>query len=361
MPTLLSPILALSLAACAGAPPVDGGRAPDRELPGRIAVELLTVEEGRAAIIDPADAFFAKLTPLEMALRLDEDVTSLPREEALGKFKTFLAEQVTEWPEDERDTLLAALPLVAEACRKGCPKLLPARWRFIRTTGREESGAPYTRGDCIVLPAGFVERQAAESVESLGRIIVHETFHVYSRHHPRERDALYAEIGFRPIAPIALPAAVEKIRLTNPDGPGWEHAVTLADPQSGAETRAILLLTSSTPVFQKAIRGVLPVLQFHLYPLTADDPPALRLDEKGEPVRWSPFATRTLFATIGKNTGYIIHADEIIADNAALLAYPRESPPDPELLERIAARLGGAERGDAEGAEGRAEPARGRP
>lgn len=342
--TALSLLLTLALAACAAgdpAPPAPpSGRAPDRELPGGVAVELLTAEEARAAIVEPSDRFFAMLTPLEVSLRLDEDVTAFPREEMLAKFRAFLAGEVTDWPEGERDTLLAALPLIAEACRERCPSVLPRRWRFIRTTGREESGAPYTRGDCIVLPAGTVEKFAAESVESLGRLVVHETFHVHSRLHPAERDALYAAVGFRPVGAIALPESIERIRLTNPDGPGWEHAVTIADPETGAPARAILLLTSNTPVFRKAIRGVLPVLQFHLYPLAEGEPPRLRLDDAGEPVRWAPFTTRSLFDVIGKNTGYIIHPDEILADNVAMLAYPREDPPSPELLARIGALLG---------------------
>lgn len=356
MPALLSLVLLLPLTACAGAPPAADRRAPDLELPGGIAVELLTAEEARTAIVDPSDPFFAKLTPLEISLRLDEDVTALPREEALARFRTFLAGEVTDWPEDERDILVLALPRVAEACGKGCPKLLPARWRFIRSTGREESGAPYTRGDCIVLPAGVIDQFVSQSVESLGKLIVHETFHVYSRLHPKERDALYGEIGYRPVGAVALPDSIEKIRLTNPDGPGWEHAVTIADPATGEETRAIILLTSNTPVFQKAIRGVLPVLQFHLYPLTGDEPPRLRLDDAGAPVRFAPFTVPSLFAAVGRNTGYIIHPDEVLADNAALLAYPAEKPPTPELLERLAARLGGEKKEATEGAGKSAGP-----
>jgi hypothetical protein len=96
------------------------------------------------------------------------------------------------------------------------------------------------------------------------------------------------------------------------------------------------------------------VLQFHLYPLAEGDPPTLRLDEKGEPVRWPPFSTTSLFATIGRNTGYIIHPDEILADNAGLLAYPRRDPPSPELLARLAELLGA---GKTEPTEKRAEPA----
>ncbi len=337
MPSLLTLVLVLS--AWGDEPTTRPERAPDRELDGGIVVELLTASEARVAIIDPTDAFFEKLTLLEISLRVDRDLSALPRDEALGEFRKHLVDNVTDWPEEERDTLLAALPKIAEACRAGCPKLVPKRWRFIRTTGRDESNAPYTRGDCIILPAGVVSQFAERSLENLGQLIVHETLHVYTRNHPAERDALYAEVGFLPIPPVTLPESIERIRLTNPDGPGWEHAVTVKDEDSEGECQVIMILTSRIPEFMKAIGGVLPILQFHLYPLTADDPPRLRVDEAGEVVRWWPFTIQSYMEQIGKNTGYIIHPDEILAENLSLLAYPRAGVKSPELLERIRAHF----------------------
>lgn len=340
-------VLPLLLVALLGVdePPAGTGdappRKPDRVLEGGIIVELLTAPEAREAIVDPTDRFFAMLTPLEISLRLDEDVRTLPREEQLEKFRTFLRGEVTDWTEEERDTLLAALPKVAEACRKACPDILPERWRFIRTTGREESGAPYTRGDCIILPAGTVEQYAKQSLENLGKLVVHETVHVFTRTHPERRDSLYGAFGFRPIPEVALPESVESIRLTNPDAPGWGYAIDVRDKDTGEEVPATLLLTSSTPKFQKAIRGVLPVLQFHLYPLTGGDEPALRLTEEGEPVRWMPFITPGFLDTVGRNTGYIIHPEEILADNVSILTYPPPKVPNPELLVKVAKLLGG--------------------
>ena len=345
MPPLITLMLALTVGtAVIDEPPNPAQRTPDREIPGGIAVELLTAEEAKTAIVDASDPFFSKLTLFDISLRLDRDMTALGREKALVEFRTFLQEQVTDWPEEDRDTLLTALPRIAQACRTGCPKILPKRWRFIRTTGRESSHSPYTRGDCIVLPAGTVRRYAGKSVEQLGKLIVHETFHVYSRLHPAERDAIYAEIGFRPIAPVQLPESIDQIRLTNPDGPGWEHAVTVRDPATGEECRALLLITSRVPRFRKGLGGVLSVVQWHLYPLTADDPPVLRLDASGAAVQWFPFSTPGFGEAIGRNTAYIIHPDEIIADNVALLAYAGPKVASPDLLERIRRHLAPAQK-----------------
>lgn len=320
--------------------PADTSRAPDLELPGGIVVELLTREEAKAAIVDASDPFFAKVSPLEVSFRLDRDVTALPREKMLAEYREFLQGEVTDWPARDRQYMVEMLPRVYGAVAMACPKILPKRWRFIRSTGNEESNAPYTRGDCIVIPAQLVQGFANQPVESFGRLMVHETFHVHSRQNPKQRDELYRLIGFEPIAPVALPAAVDRIRLTNPDGPGWEHAIEVIDKESGEKARAILLLTSRIPEFQAGIGGVLPVLQFHLYPLTDGETPGLRLGDGGEPVRWTPFITPGFLETIGRNTGYMIHPDEILADNVALLAYPRIDPPTPELLEKLRALVG---------------------
>lgn len=325
-------------------------RTPDFVVDGGTEVQLLSLAEARKAIIDPSDPFFEKLTPLEISLRLDEDVTALPREEALAKFRTFLQGEVMEWPEYEKRMLRTALPLIARACRKRCPEILPEKWRFIRTTGREELGTPYTRGNCIVIPdkvavklvAGVEDKDTIvlRNLDALGSLIVHETVHVWTRYHPIERDVIYREIGFHPIAPVTIHPSIEKIRLTNPDGPGWEHAITVKNP-AGEECRAVLLLTSRAPDFQKGYAGVIPVLSFHLYPVTEGEKPSLVVGEDGKVVRWRPDGTTGFLDQVKRNTGFIYHPDEIIADNIAQLAFPHPTVADPDLLERLAMHVGG--------------------
>ena len=316
------------------------------EIDGGVQVELLTAEEAKQAIIDETDPFFAKLTHLEMSLRLDEDVMELPREEALAKYRAFLQENVTDWKPIELAKLRIALPQIAREARKLTPNLLPKKWRFIRTTGREESGAPYTRGDCIVLPEmlvaslvtqdqGTFEKLVVRDLAKLGRLLIHEMFHIYTRNHPAARDELYAAIGFKPIPAVTLPRDIDAIRLTNPDGPGWEHAITVKHPHEEKSTRAILLLTSKAPKFQPGYMGVLPVLSFHLYPITDGDNPTLVRHEAGHIVRWNPNAVPNFAEQVGRNTGYIIHPDEILADNAAMLVYPQFPPRNPELILRV--------------------------
>ena len=72
----------------------DSKREPDFEI-GPIQVEFLTLEEAKEAITDHSDPFFDKLTPLEISLRLDRDVTSQSRDEMLKEFRAVLRDQVT--------------------------------------------------------------------------------------------------------------------------------------------------------------------------------------------------------------------------------------------------------------------------
>ena len=81
--------------------------------------------------------------------------------------------------------------------------------------------------------------------------------------------------------------------------------------------------------------GVLPVLSFHLYPITDGDTPTLVRHEAGHVVRWNPNAVPNFAEQVGRNTGYIIHPDEILADNAAMLVYPQFPPRNPELILRV--------------------------
>jgi hypothetical protein len=53
-----------------------------------------------------------------------------------------------------------------------------------------------------------------------------------------------------------------------------------------------------------------------------------------------------LTAKIGRNTGYLIHAEEMLADNFALLVTRAANAPSPEVLARIREALRGMPQGD---------------
>ena len=77
---------------------------------------------------------------------------------------------------------------------------LPNNITFIKTSGADEGGAPYTRGNSVILP----KRQVSQSVKSLERLFYHELFHIISRNNQQLRDELYSIIGFKPCGVVKL-------------------------------------------------------------------------------------------------------------------------------------------------------------
>ena len=55
----------------------------------------------------------------------------------------------------------------------------------------------------------------------------------------------------------------------------------------------------------------------------------------GEPVLLEPRNVPTFFDKIGRNTGYIIHPEEILAENFVLLVNNKTDVPTPRILREM--------------------------
>ena len=61
----------------------------------------------------------------------------------------------------------------------------------------------------------------------------------------------------------------------------------------------------------------------------------------GKPRLLDPAGVEDFHRKIGKNTGYIIHPEEVLADNFVLLAMGKKKVPTPRILEEMARLLKG--------------------
>lgn len=168
-----------------------------------------THASGRA-LLTTRDAFVERLSPFDRAARMKTNgiVTE-------AHFLEFVGASVREWTPAERQRIEAAYELIRPGLKRlGAP--LPATVRLIKTSGREEGGAPYTRSNAIVLPESTFSRPGS----NLGGILTHELFHILSRANPVLRDQLYAVIGFEPCGEVTHPVRLRNRRLTNPDAIG---------------------------------------------------------------------------------------------------------------------------------------------
>ena len=251
-------------------------------------------------------------------------------------FVNFISAEVRDW--DEANT--AKVRAAADALRERLKPLrlpLPSEILLVRTTGREEGEAAYCRGPSIILPDKVLARGG------LDRLLAHELFHVLSNQNAELRRKMYAVVNYQVCDEIPLPASLRPRKITNPDGPKLDCVVPLklADRQLLA---APLLLASVDKFDPKQGGSFFRYLQFKFLvvqpsadgkfqPVEKDGRPEL-LDVAG-PVR------DAYLDQVGKNTGYIIHADEVLADNFVHLVFNSRDLASPQVVEKLGKLLTG--------------------
>jgi hypothetical protein len=244
----------------------------------------------------------------------------------------FSAGAVQEWPADQearwRRALAAIAPRLAEL---RVP--LPDEILLIDTDGRDAAGAPYTRGRAIVLPSASIPEGPPSPGDA--RLLAHELFHVVSRHDPALATRLYRTIGFESVAPLRWPAAWLPLRIANPDAPFDRHAMQVAIDGRATFVMPVLVARRSELAPGESFFSVMDVRLLEVVPGEGATLPVLR---DGAPLWHPPASVPDYLARLGGNTGYIIHPEETMADNFALLV-TRGAARNPALLERIEAVL----------------------
>jgi hypothetical protein len=305
-------------AALAQTPAVEARLTPEA------AIRFATAAEGRAAIVKE-DAFTTNLSRFDLQARLKTD-----KEVTLKEWKEFVAQAVRPWEDAERQIVLEAVRRLNKRMME--LKLpLPPIVELVRTTGEDESGRAYTRGQSIVLPP----RVLGYAPEPLDRLLAHELFHVLSRHDNAVRAKLYRIIGFALCEPIAMPASLAERRITNPDAPLIDCTIELMAANGK--------LVTAAPVLYARVKQFDPAAGKTLIDYLT--PRLLVVEQRGgrwqaslvgdEPVVIDPRKEPAFFEKVGKNTNYIIHPDEILADNFVRLVMEDKELQTPRVVEEM--------------------------
>lgn len=297
-------------------------------LTGETVVRFASAEEGAAALA-AEDAFTRSLSRFDLQCRLETD-----RDVTLDDWRKFAAGEVRAWEEKEIATVNSSI----ERLRPRLDKLnlpLPGSILLVHTTGKEEGGAAYTRGSAIILPDKVLAYPAAQ----FDRLLAHELFHVLSRHQPMLRSELYGLIGFQTCAPIELPASLADRKITNPDAPLVDCYIELKAADR-TYIAAPVLYASADKFDAKAGGSLFKYLTFRLMVLEKHDGqwrPALMGDQA---IVIDPRKEPAFFDKIGNNTNYIIHPDEILADNFVHLVMGNLNVATPRIVEGMGRVLG---------------------
>lgn len=267
------------------------------------------------------DEYFRALGPMHRGLILKK-----AGDASLDDLKTHVQSCGRDWTDDEKAAFTAAFAKFAPKAAE-LKLRLPAEILLIKTNGDEDLGMPYTRRNGIVIPQRVAARSRGAGLIAL---CAHELFHVYSRFHPEQRDALYAVFGFSPLANPPKPETWDKLRITNPDAPVSRHSFT-AKIADGSEVMTIPYLLSKRPAYDPAVgKNAGAYFQVDWLEVPAHADAKARTFSVPD---FTNFRERT-----GGNTNYTIHPEEITADNFMLMITGAKSA-SPQKLRELEAVL----------------------
>lgn len=263
---------------------------------------------------DAADGFFQSLSIADMSIQLKKSDMPDSGGESKLLYQDLLRTEMEDFSDDEKKFMEDVFASAKSALDKINPKLLPRRIELIKTKANHYGpDVYYTREDAIIVPNNIFEKP---SIEAQMPIMLHEIFHILSRYNKEFREKMYALIGFtRFEEQLILPKEISDRLLTNPDGVSREYAINLKD-EKGKEQLALPLIMSTKDRFDPSMPVFFSYLSFDLFPLVKITPNqvTLGLDISGGSAL-SIQHNADFFKQIKDNTQYIIHPDEIMADN----------------------------------------------
>jgi hypothetical protein len=287
-------------------------------------LEFASVERG-GEILGRADQWARQLSAFDRAAR-QRTLESTPMGELLG----FVSGNALSWTSDERAYWSRLVDRLSEAVT-GLMLSVPEIF-LVKTTGMEEFGFAYARDRAIVLPQGRLEIAGDERRDFF--LLAHEFFHYLSVNNPALRDSLYALLGFSRIDGFEYPPELEDRRVSNP---AWyaDHVSLHVDTPSGpAEVVPLIRTTIPLEDVVRLPTGGPPAIARHIeLVLVAVDPQTGRVlrDTAGALIIYSLDDT-DLVDLMARNTSYMIHPQEVIADNFALLMEWRATGVQPGVV-----------------------------
>ncbi len=281
---------------------------------------LDSTEAADAITIDRFDGFFEKVTASEISIQMKRPLRDgETRENLKDEYLQFLKSDVENFTGKETEFVASVMEHVFKTCESVSKDLFPRDLKLIKTKGKHYGdGVYYTRENCIVIPENELENRDKTAFTTT---MFHELFHVYSRLNEKKRNQLYGLIGFENIdfQKLILPEGLAARTLFNPDGVNFAQKISL-QTKSGQAIEAIPIIYANEVGFKTEKSEFFSYLEFNLFEI------------KPEGNRWkvvtaadgfsSTLNLRELpdfFRQIKDNTHYIIHPDEVLADNFAFL------------------------------------------
>ena len=287
-------------------------------------VKFATVNEAKELLLKE-DKFTESWSPFDIDSRMQKKNST---KDALFEL---IVSQAKAWTDEEKETITTVLEEVDILISEQEFNLsFPESLYFIKTTTLEEGSAQgYTRSNYIILN----EDLALDDKDKLKGTIIHELFHILTRANPDFRKELYSLIGFEIMNEIDYPAKLQPFRITNPDAPQTDSYITLEVNGRSVDCMMILYATEN-------YNGgdFFKYLNIGFLALTGGDNKQAKLNGN-EPIVYSMKDVSGFAEQVGTNTNYIIHPEEILAENFKFAILNEKDMPSQELITTIQKKL----------------------
>ncbi len=270
-------------------------------------------------VIDATDNIFDKMTDVDMCVQMKKNYPAETfHNQIVNDYTSFLQQDVAGFTDDEAAYVKNTMKDVFYYCEKISKDIFPKKLNIIKTKGKHYgNGVYYTRENCIIVPADVLKNKGKDEFFST---MIHEVFHVYSRLNPEKREKLYELIGFRQLKENLILSDLLKNRvLLNPDGIDFRYYISLQIAPD-KEIRAVPIIYSNEPTFKKNKPSFFNYLKFELFEIKVINYKTVEVVTKKDGS--STLNLKELpdfWRQIRENTQYIIHPDEILADNFMFL------------------------------------------
>jgi hypothetical protein len=305
----------------------------------RTQIRLLNAESAKVVLCtDTTDLFFEAIQPLEIAIQLklndssSQSLKSAPRDSQLAIYKTFIASDARDFSPEEQKITDKSIQKALQLCYQTFPNLaLPDTISLIKAENQHYGPNVYfTRENSIIIPASAITMANQTKLQD---VLIHEIFHVFSRYNPTTRKALFAKIGFSPIQKLELSPFLQARQLINPDAVDCRYMISLK--QGDTSILAVPIIYSQFANYNDKLTFFSHLI-FELFEVKAVAREAGAYRIVSPNVGISPKDLPDFFEQVGRNTSYIIHPEEIIADNFRLLVLGQSAQmPNAELAEAL--------------------------
>jgi hypothetical protein len=285
---------------------------------------LLLLDSTAAAstlVRDETDRFFDLVTASEMSIQMKKPLEAgQTRDDLMPAFLDYLRRDVATFTPEQSMFAAEVMQEVFNTCQSVAPDIFPDTLILIKTKGNHYGKSVYyTRENTIIIPEDVLHAKMRQAFLST---MYHEMFHVYSRLNPEKRKRLYRLIGFEAIGldRLELPDSLALRVLYNPDGVDFAQKITL-DMGNGKTIHAAPIIFSKSLGFKPGRQAFFSYVEFSLFEIEKTDRGTWRVRTKADGYS-STLNMREVpdfFRQIKDNTGYIIHPDEVLADNFSFL------------------------------------------